>query len=182
MGEDPYKIGLLYGRTEHRDFGHCSFSVQPVKVLGGQMGDEQVRNFLSTEVDHRGFYLSDLRIHGTALLQHPQEGIVRWGVEYQGISGVNLEDGERMVRTLRRINRGLVKLTERLGHPLTFGQYVGHVAQVLRAESVIFREGENLGFHSDHDHHFVTVGEGVRMIDSLVQTWQHQTMSTKEAA
>ena len=36
MGEDPYEIGLLYGMRENLDIGHCSFSAQPVKVMGGE--------------------------------------------------------------------------------------------------------------------------------------------------
>jgi hypothetical protein len=89
--------------------------------------DGNVRNIL--ESDDAG--LADLVVQARAAADMGP-GTYGWAVEYLQPYAVDLPRAQAMARTLAKLQRGMGRLDERLGHPESFGAYLLRVAEVLR--------------------------------------------------
>lgn len=76
--------------------------------------------------------LSDLQVR--AQLDLASEAPYGWHVEYRQVYSVDLAQAERMVKTLRTIERKLAKYQAELGYPESFVAYAARVAQAIGAK------------------------------------------------
>lgn len=67
-------------------------------------------------------------------------GTYGWATEYKEARYVKLDQAERMVKVLRKVERGLAKLTERYGYPEFFTAYLLRVADVLGITQFAIRQ------------------------------------------
>lgn len=65
-----------------------------------------------------------------------------WRVEYRNVYSVDATRAELMLKTLRRVNRKLDKMTAELGYPDTFAAYVARVAVALGVKRFYWRHGD----------------------------------------
>jgi len=65
-----------------------------------------------------------------------------WRVRYERVN-VDLYTGEKCIKVLRRINAGLERLTQKFGEPLSFGQYLLRVWEILGVDQVRIAALEN---------------------------------------
>jgi hypothetical protein len=57
-----------------------------------------------------------------------------WATEYRDLYRLTLSEGEPMIKVLRKVQRGLDKLTAELGWPDSLGAYIARVGKILGVE------------------------------------------------
>ncbi len=77
----------------------------------------------------------DLVVRAQAHMKSGDAEFYGWSVVYRQPYEVNLDRAETMVKTLRKVNRHMEKLTTKFGSPQNFAEYVGRVADALGAAS-----------------------------------------------
>lgn len=86
-----------------------------------------------------------------------------WRVEFRDVFAVDLVRAEAMVKTLRKVDRGLAKLDEKWGSAQTFDAYVVRVGSVLGVK--------RYGYRADKDM-FVATGDQYRWGDANTMIYQ----------
>lgn len=95
-----------------------------------------------------------------------------WEVEYAQPYKVGLLEAEKMTQTLRRIEKGLRRIADKLGEPRTFGEYVARVALVLGMTRYAAKTRDGGTWrHTDNEHSFREVSGLRGYVDSLVVEW-----------
>lgn len=115
--------------------------------------DGELRNYLDgSGVRRNEDAFADLCI--TAQLDRSSDDPYGWSVEYRDIYSVNAERAEVMVKTLRKVNRGLEKMQAELGYAETFAGYVARVAKVLGVKTFMWRttDRRGIGMYADNDY------------------------------
>ena len=69
-----------------------------------------------------------------------------WEASYKNTHHVDLAQAEKMVKTLRSINRKYEKLTSTLGEPESFGSYIVYIANSLKIKTVTFYREERSSY------------------------------------
>ena len=67
-----------------------------------------------------------------------EEPAYAWATEYHDLYRLTLVDAEPMVKVLRKVQRGLDKLTAEFGWPDSLGAYIARVGKILGANSFGF--------------------------------------------
>lgn len=88
-------------------------------------------------------HLSNLRAVGLCDLSEPGR-TYGWCIEYSEHHFIRLDDAEAMVKALRRITREMQRLSERLGSPDSFGEYVTHFGLAIGCNRFAFRADKML--------------------------------------
>ena len=85
----------------------------------------------------------------------------QWEVLYNQVYSVNLSKAEKMVKTLKRVQ----KISEKwIARPQTFGQFVAMISIGLKVTHFVQLRGASRGWHSDNDY-IITKG-----LDDLAST------------
>lgn len=106
---------------------------EPVRMLP----DGELRNYVEGYPDAHT-WLADLRITAqqtAGLAEQPYA----WRVQYMKPYSVDLERAEIMVKTLRKIARGLERLEAEFGYPESFAAYVTRVGSLLKVKQYGWR-------------------------------------------
>jgi hypothetical protein len=164
-------LGLLVTTERNHDMGAGYFhvNVSVVTLEGGK-----IRNVSTRYEAINGFdALDGLRFRCQGENDRRERGVYGFDAKYMSQYSTDLREAERMVQTLRKIEKGMQKFTDTRGYVKTFGDYVGRLAELMKAETII--EIKKSGtFYSDGDYRFRTVGDGVNWIDGLVRDWQNE--------
>lgn len=125
-------VFLLSSQVDHFDRPTLRLTVEPAYF--NEDGELRFYNSTGSVMDNDADnLLADLRISalydiGTTFSNAPYG----WRVEFRNVYAVTLTRAEAMVKTLRKIERGLAKLDAKWGTPQTFGTYVIRVGIVLK--------------------------------------------------
>lgn len=93
-----------------------------------------------------GLNLEGLEVHAQINSGSAEQGSGFYGsgLAYGTVYSVNLVRAEEMVDTLKKLQRKLQGLNEKLGHPESFGAYVARVCAVLGVSQVgLYREDKS---------------------------------------
>ena len=95
-----------------------------------------------------------------------------WEIEYHTYS-VRLDRAERMVKTLKAIEKDLARMTAKLGRPLSFGQYLGRIAISLGCLGFVVKHGKGRGEwgYDAAEHRFLSIADGIEQADFMVHEW-----------
>jgi hypothetical protein len=102
-------------------------------------------------------------------------------VRYRDVYAIDLSLAEKMVKTLRKVNAGMDKLTAKRGYvgPGNFGEYVGRVAEVIGATKILYVQDRprrsSWLMHDDVDYTVLNLGDGVNHVNHVVRMWQQRT-------
>jgi len=131
---------LLFGSRSQYDANWLMFT--PVYI---HPGDGRIRSYDAYCPVHKEF--EGLFI--TALIRRPSDNDMpdtyAWAVEYRELFAVNLQQAERMVKTLRLIDRRMAKIGEKFGVVESFGQFVAIAAMAMRIETFMHRDTRAVG-------------------------------------
>ncbi len=90
-----------------------------------------------------------------------------FGLHYQDIYTLELRDAEAFTKTLRTLQNRMAKLQEAQGYPKSFGQYLGQLAQAVKAKTFYIRQGEpGMEYRAGY-----SVADLIRNVDYLEQQW-----------
>jgi hypothetical protein len=118
---------------------------------------DQIRNIMSGYQDKPFEYFDDLEIHcqiGGTLEEGEELSPYSWGADYRDCYSIGLPAAEKMVKTLKRLEKGLAKLNEKLGRPETYADFVIRVANVLKVKAFVFPTTHNGDMFNDNDFRF----------------------------
>lgn len=104
------------------------------KILNPQLGD----SYGWAEKYH---HLSDLRTSAQYDVTDP-ERTYGWHIEYGSHMFIRLEEADVMLKTLRRLDREMTKLTNQLGYADTFGEWIARFALIIGCNKFGVREPE----------------------------------------
>ena len=98
-------------------------------------------------------------------------------------SYVDLHVVASMAATLRRIHKAMDKLSETLGRPATFGQFVARVAAAIGAKEMVTVQDSKSGRSTwDRDYQSWTILDGVNHIDALADNMIAKLQGRVDAA
>jgi hypothetical protein len=91
-----------------------------------------------------------------------------WEVEYRDVYSANLRRVEAMVKTLRKVERGLEKLRAEWGYPDSFAAYVVRVGKLLGTSEFGYKAAGNDSSYDSNEYRW-TDADGLRYrIQALV--------------
>ncbi len=129
MNDTTHTVGFL---LTHKIMDGCGSSdvlrleIRPVKILA----DGELRNYVAGSFDREP--LADLCLSA----QCDRSGdIYGYRAEYRDVYAVDLARADEMTKTLRRISRGLDKMTAELGYTESFSAFVARVAKILKIQT-----------------------------------------------
>lgn len=163
-------------RADDRGYFHIKASV--VTLIDGA-----VRNGTTL---YDGPYNGGLhRIEGLAVTSQGENsradhGLYGFHVEFTDVRFVRTRDAEQIFRTLAFIDRRLSKIAAKRGDVRTFGEFVGRVAEVIGAETILFQKGKPRGWHDENEYDRGDIGGGVRRIELIEREWR-QKFSEQQA-
>lgn len=137
MDDETYTTVLIVSHEVQPDHGSGQFmhiKLRPAKLLA----DGKVRNFSDHSWPREP--LADLVISGQAdenQTTHNGEPY-GWHCWYEEPHRVELDRAEGMVKTLRKVERGVKKLESEFGYPDTFAAYAARVAKVLGVKTFMW--------------------------------------------
>lgn len=146
MSKDTERLYMIV-RTEVGDFMAGSRFAH-VTVAFTSLRDAKPYG-LDSHGDNRA--LCDLVVNAQFSTTDSLEGPYGWRVEYRSVYTADLREVERMVKALRKVERGLERIRDNEGDAESFGQYVNRVARVLKVAGLIVRlDGDSMQF-SDNE-------------------------------
>lgn len=113
----------------------------------------ELRNFVSSGSLAEDPY-DGLRITALADANADLGDTYGWRAEYRDIFSVDLHRAESMVKTLRKITRGMEKLNAELGYPETFASYAARVAKVLGVKKFGWKVDGRSSTYADNEYRF----------------------------
>jgi hypothetical protein len=95
-------------------------------------------------------------------------------LEYREVFSVDLGDAERMVKTLRALERKIAKLGEVRGYARSYGEFLGRFAEALGAKGMVFRRNQKHAATTGQTWEWTTVGDGINKAANLIYQWQRE--------
>jgi hypothetical protein len=144
---------------------YVHFTAQAMIAAIGRFGSDEGKPGLFSPASYELPFDPDVKaLAGLEISAQADENTMRktgqefygWSVAYQRRS-VELADAEAMVRVLRKIGRGMTRLSGELGRPVTLAQFATHAVRALTAERAPFTR------HVEDNHDFG--GTGYRSMD-----------------
>lgn len=171
MKGEKAKLGIVISVEINRSFGDCYFHVHghPAKLEGSD-----VKYVSSSYAPVNGFeMLEGISTYCQGDGGRRERGAYAFTVHYQRPFGIKLDEAVKMARTLTKIDKALRKLEDNRGYAKSYGEYVGRVAEVLKADRILFR------VEADKDQRFKTpeyrrldLGDGIAEINAIVDRWR----------
>ena len=153
MEEEKYKVVGLFNHDKpkniHSDWDNTGrLDVTLVKRLE----EGQIRNFSDSWGDEGlPYHLADLRVRCFYTVKDRQvKDVFGWKVEYHP-HAVDLARAEKMIKTLRKIERKLEAISAQWGRPESFGEFVQRVLKVIGADGMVRRIGDARGASWSYD-------------------------------
>lgn len=92
-----------------------------------------------------------------------------WSTEYRSIHSIDLKDAERIVKTLRSIEKKLHNLEKQRGRCNSFGEYTGRVCEALNVTEIYFYTHKAQSCkYADSEYRLRPLGEGINEINWMV--------------
>ena len=113
-----------------------------------------------------------------------REPVYGFSLEYRDLYSCDLRKVRRMAKTLDTIDKALTKIADTRGYVQNFGDYVGRIAEAVRAESMLIQRDAKREEMTGHRWEVFTIGEGINRINALIYQWrrpyveQHQERAT----
>lgn len=143
--------------SKKSDYSPPVLSLSAAPVMLSNTGE--VRNFSTVGFDADP--LGDL--HVSAQLDRVATNGQPYGfkVEYREAFSVDLRRADAMVKTLRKVERGLTRIQTELGYAETFPAYLARVAKVLGIKQFGWRIGDRDGPLYEHNRYHWTDASGL---------------------
>lgn len=149
------------------------FRAYPVRVSE----TDGIRNFSSGSYDHSP--LADLVITAQVDSSAPARPY-GFAVEYRNIYALNLSQAEANVKLLRKLDKGLEKLTAEFGYADTYATFVARVGKVLGVKLYGWTMDER-GWYSENDYRWTDATGIAGRIDRLTREWCEKAGITVDA-
>jgi hypothetical protein len=169
--DQPYTTSLLVTSDILADYGTGAtlrISAHPVMVTT----TGTVRNYVDSVTPEPW---ADLRI--TAQFDHVATQPYGWRVEYHNVYAVELARAEAMVKTLRKIERGLERLRAEFGYPESFAAYVARVAKVLGVKQFGWRSPDGGMFPNGTQYRWTDADGLASHVHTLVRDFTKEPVS-----
>jgi len=185
MDKTTYPTLALYV-TEQTEHGYYHIYACPVVLHTERPGS--IRNANDWTTVKGGWFLDNFHVYS----QGNPEDVTRLtntrGAHLYGFeasyrtSTVDLSRAEKMVKTLRKLEKALDKLNVARGYVTSYGEYVTRIAEVFGCEFLVFptRPARGSWSYDDVETQTLTLGEGRRQIDHLEHTWR-ESLKKQEA-
>ena len=132
-----------------------------------RLEEGKVRNPRHSWDDKPAEFYEDLWV--TCQISPDHENSYGWRISYRDMYCVELTTAEKMVKTLKTIDRKHSALVNKIGEPTTYGGYVAYIANAIGAEQIIFyHENGQRSYYDDSEFKKMSVADGRREIDCLV--------------
>jgi hypothetical protein len=144
-------LALRAFETGNGNYRHVNFRFVTVDH------EDEVRNIISSYQDKHFEFFDDLVIHcqiGGVCSEGEEMKPYSWGADYQDLYSVGLDGAEKMVKTLRRLEKGLDRIQDKLGYAETYADYVLRVANVLGVKVFVFQRTFNGDQYSANEYDF----------------------------
>ena len=151
-------IGLHLQKVVDGDYVH--FNLHPVTIGrtpdelqaldrgegAGSVHNDKVRNISCTYGwdTINGLDLSGLQISSQGGGCSTDTRLYGFEVEYRNVFSIDTAKAERIAKTLTTIRKRMEKLSDKVGRPKTFGQFVGHVAKAIGATKLVLVKNDNM--------------------------------------
>ncbi len=101
----------------------------------------------------------------------PQRYTTAWSLKYEPCIGATAAEMEPVLRTMRRAERHLDKLTARYGPPSTFGGYVARLADALGIEIALRALTDSSGWLTDAEYADMSPADAGGWLDREHERW-----------
>jgi hypothetical protein len=177
------RLGLYVTEKRDGDFYHVNATVVVIgttayerkRIDAGERVNvpyERIRNINDSREDSP-LYLENFRVSSQGNANDETRHLYGYECRYHDVYAVDRYKAERMARTLAIVEKRLEKLTEKYGHPASFGAYLARVAEAIGATAIVRPHGKQYGWsYSDNEHRVLTVAEGIYHVDGLVRAWE----------
>lgn len=108
--------------------------------------------------------------------------VYAWDIAYRDISTVTLYLAERMVKALQQIERRYRKMSEKLGAPLDFGQYVIFVAHSMGIEKAVWKRPPDERWGDNSRLRVGEIPDVARKIRDIAYEWAKDRAPVAESA
>jgi hypothetical protein len=115
----------------------------------------------------------------------PDRGTAVYGfnqLEYRDEHSIDLGKAERMVKTLKAIERKLAKLAEVRGYARTYPEYIGRLAEVLGAKGIVVERSQQSREMTGERYEWLSVGDGINRAANLIWQWQREALGSEVQA
>jgi hypothetical protein len=115
--------------------------------------------------------LAEFQVRAYFMQQYPDHG--QFEAAFFDSYKVDLRQGERMLKVLKKLHQGLAKLSTQLGDATTFGHQAARLATVLGIEHII--QQTNTPGSSNYDdgrYDFFEIGAGVSAVNHVITQWR----------
>lgn len=135
-----------------------------------KIADDTIRNAGSDDLCN-GLRLGSLRIDSQGRDSDEPRHLYGWDYEYKDCYSVDTRRAGEMYKTLQAIEKRTAALEAKYGRPATFGAYVARIANAIGADTIVFVETPDTGWHNKNGHRLYNLGDGAGRIDGIVRTW-----------
>lgn len=104
-----------------------------------------------------------------------RESMYAWELRYEDVYAIDLALAQRMAKTLATAEKRAAKLSEEIGAPATFGQFVTRCAIALRVDTFIrwSKDDRNTAWLTDRNEpSTLSVSDAIYAIDRLIRDWK----------
>lgn len=127
----------------------------------------EIRNYSSSGFDSEP--LADLIVRASYDPKLTSPGTTyAWATEYKDVYSVDLRRAEGMVKTLRKVDRGLERAQMEWGHPDTFAAYAMRVAKALGIKTYGYKADGRSNFYDGNDYRWVGAADLQYRINHLI--------------
>ncbi len=163
------EYALLINVTEEKDRydGHwvLKFQLPVVRVEQGA----KIRNLSNSWGDEP---LADFSVKAYVMEQYES---VSADPAFFDCYKVERRDAKRMTAVFMKLDKGLEKLTDTLGHVQDFGAQVARIAVALGIGKIVRTVQTNgSSSYDEQEHRFYTVGQGVAVLNGLVAEFRER--------
>lgn len=160
-------IAILINRRIEKNFNFRNYAHLLASVIYFDKDSRKPRNW--GEYDGKKDFEYFHNLFADCQMSADNDHAYGFKVSYHEPFRVDIRNCEKMVKTLRKIEKKINKLNDEFGEPRTFGEYVSRFAKAVGAKTVIFYEDyDNINLSYDNNHYReYKVGVATGVIDNM---------------
>ena len=97
-------------------------------------------------------------------------------LEYGQRHSTDLGEAERMVKTIKGLERKLQKLADVRGYARTYPEYIGRLAEALGAKGIVIERSQQSRDMTGERYEWLTVGDGINRTANRIYQWQREAI------
>lgn len=170
--EEIPELRFVISFEDQQDYG-LGRSLRVTANAVHQFADGRIRNPDSSSFHADPF--ADFQV--TGWYNKDSQGGFHWSEAEVKPYTVRLRDAERIVKTLRKVAKGLERLNERFGYTGDFATHLGRVADVAKAGKNPFLVkvgGRDTGSYDDHEYRAFDVTAIAMRFESTIKAWREK--------